>query len=61
MDPFNVNSVAVVELGNLAIKLLLNCSHLICTSESGEATSARAVASLISKISFPQLYKRRSC
>ena len=37
----------------------MNCSKLICTSESGEATSTRAVASLIQKMSPPQLYKRR--
>ena len=30
-------------------ELELNCSQLICTSESGEATSTRAVASLNQK------------
>ena len=39
-------------------ELRMNCSQLICTSESGEATSTRAVASLVQKMSPPQLYKR---
>ena len=36
----------------------MSCSQLICASESGEAISTRAVASLVQKMSPPQLYKR---
>ena len=37
----------------------MSCSQLICASESGQAISTRAVASLVQKMSPPQLYKRR--
>ena len=36
----------------------MSCSQLICASESGETISTRAVASLVQKMSHPQLYKR---